>query len=307
MNQSRTIVSLLLGPAMLLAAGCRMHDTNRELVERELRLQEDEIYRLHDELSEHEARFSQLKRENETLKRELAQARSPAGSPPAPRVDLPPAPTTSPPPRRQPGSVVAPPADASPPSDSAPPGDLMPPQVELPGVDSPQPPAPGPENGSSDRRTRGASEVRLASASVDVGAFEGDVAKIVLNRRLTGGFNADGTLGDEGVLVVVEPRDAAERLVREPGEVSLAVIDPKLRSDEARVGRWSFTADESLDHFKKTEFGDGYHFELRWPGEPPQHERLMLFVRFTDERGKRFEAQQQIVVDVGRDAVPAKP
>ena len=45
---------LLAAIALALLSGCRHGDVNRELVERELRLQEDEIYHLQGEMSQRE-------------------------------------------------------------------------------------------------------------------------------------------------------------------------------------------------------------------------------------------------------------
>jgi hypothetical protein len=293
---------------LLALSGCRHSDVNRELVERELRLQEDEIYHLHGEVSERETRLAATRRENEILKRELIEARSPGGTP-SPRVDIPPAPDALPPRR----------------SRSQPPGaDASPPVIEVPGLEGPTPgemnenitPPPARRNGAwkSMRGVRGASfqgegererrrdeAVRPASAEIEApggGSRDERVAKVVLNRRLTGGFNADRRLGDEGVMVVLEPRNEADELVRRAGRIAVAVIDPQLSGEESHVARWEFESHEAMQSFRKTALGEGYHLDLRWPNRPPAHERLMLVAQFTSPEGKKFEVSQAIVVDL---------
>jgi hypothetical protein len=292
----------------LALSGCRHSDINRELVERELRLQEDEIYHLHGEVSERETRLAAARRENEILRRDLIEARSPGGTP-APRVDIPPAPDSIPPRR----SRVEPPA-----------ADASPPVIEVPGLDGPPPgemengvqPPPARRNGAwkSTRGARGASyqrerrrdeAVRPASAEMEVqegGRRDERVAKVVLNRRLTGGFNADRRLGDEGVMVVLEPRNEADELVRRAGRIAVAVIDPALSGEESHVARWEFESQEAMQFFRKTALGEGYHLDLRWPNRPPAHERLMLVAQFTSPEGKKFEVSQAIVVDLASSA-----
>ncbi len=126
---------LLAAIALAVLSGCRHGDVNRELVERELRLQEDEIYHLHGEVSERETRLAATRRENDVLKRELAEARSPGGTP-SPRVDLPPAPDVTPRMRR--------------PGEEPPAADASPPVIEVPGLDGPPPGESG--NGPPGRR-----------------------------------------------------------------------------------------------------------------------------------------------------------
>ena len=112
---------------LALLAGCRHADLNRELVERELRLQEDELYRAHDEIADRERRLETARRENAVLKRDLEAARSGAAVPPGIRPEMPPAPSGEPTRRTPRGDI--------------PPADLTPPTIELPGAGGPANPA----------------------------------------------------------------------------------------------------------------------------------------------------------------------
>ena len=251
--------------------------------------------------------MASTRRENDVLKRELVEARSPGGTP-SPRVDLPPAPDVTPRMRR--------------PGEEPPAADSAPPVIEVPGLDGP-PPGEMPESGKAPptrrngawRGTRGGvrgasfqgerrrdDAVRPASAQMDAGVESVNherVAKVVLNRRLTGGFNTDRRLGDDGVMVVLEPRNESDQLVARPGHIAVAVIDPQLSGEQSHVARWEFESHEAMQYFRKTALGEGYHLDLRWPNRPPEHGRLMLVVQFTSPEGKEFEVSQSILVDLG--------
>ncbi len=54
-----------------MLVGCQSHTLNSQLLERELRLQEDQIYRLQDVLDEKCARLEYVAQENASLKRQL--------------------------------------------------------------------------------------------------------------------------------------------------------------------------------------------------------------------------------------------
>ncbi len=282
--------------ALVGIAGCRHADLNRELVERELRLQEDELYRLHDEIAKSENLLEAAERKNEVLERELQQAR--AGGAVAPEV-LPTMPPAPPDPTR----------DRAPRPDSGvPPLELAPPKVEVPGLQGPPPSAPGRTSWNSTRGVRSASfeepidEPAGAPDGDPHDAADGRVAKIVINRRLTGGYNADHRLGDEGITVVIEPRNSDDRIVDRPGDLAIVVVDPALSTEEGRVARWDFRAAEIQKLLGKSAESDGIHLEVPWPERIPSHERLMVFARFTTADGEIHEASQPILVDLAADA-----
>ena len=107
--------------ALLCCLGCRS-DLSQQLLERELRMQEDQIYQLQDELQDKCARLDRVAGENTSLKRQLGVSEVDG---PAPRRGLPlpagqPAPTI----RSGPGQPI-----------------LAPPAIDIPGA---RPPAGGP-------------------------------------------------------------------------------------------------------------------------------------------------------------------
>ena len=80
------------------------------------------------------------------------------------------------------------------------------------------------------------------------------------------------------------------------------VIDPALSGNAARIARWDFTADQIAPLFAGTPRGEGIHLNLRWPASPPEHERLVVFVRYTTAEGDQFEASQSVLIDLARDS-----
>jgi hypothetical protein len=122
------------------------------------------------------------------------------------------------------------------------------------------------------------------------------VQKIVLNHLLTGGYNTSGRSGHDGVMVVIEPRNAAGEVLTAPGDLSVVVIDPAIEGEESRVARWDFTADEVAARFRKTIVANGIQLEMPWPADPPQNEDLHVFVRYTTSDGRKLQAEKPIKV-----------
>jgi hypothetical protein len=266
----RTLPSLTIALAIIVA-GCRV-DNATVLLERDLRMQEDKIYQLQACLDDAQAAREATIRENESLKQELAGGDRGAGP--------------SGPPASRPGELQAPsvelPGADTPPDTRKPNDSLQPPTIELPESSDTPPPA-----------------TPLGGGQAIV---ESPPTQLVINKRLTGGLDRDGHNGDEGILVVFEPRDAAGHLVKWPGKVSVVLMDPALEGDAARVARWDFSAEEVPGHFLSTVFGRGLQFELPWPSAPPRNREMQLFVRFTTQEGQKLTADTTIEIRPPGDA-----
>jgi hypothetical protein len=113
---------------------------------------------------------------------------------------------------------------------------------------------------------------------------------------MTGGLDRDHRGGDEGLMLMVEPRDAAGELVKATGTISVVAMDPKLEGDSARVARWDFQPDELSRFFRNSSLAQGYQLELPWPGQQPASRDLRLFVRYTTEEGRRITVDTPVAV-----------
>jgi hypothetical protein len=271
-----------LSALTLLALGCRTNP-NQVLLEQESRLLEDRIYQLEAQLDDSCAAREATIRENEALKKELVSGdrgpgRDASGSSSGPSMGPP-----SDIPRRS-GRGAAP-------------------NLEAPTIELPEPSDTPPEElpGTPGSPPSGAPSVGPAG---DSSAAGGVPTKLVINKRLTGGLDRDGHNGDEGVLVVVEPRDAQGRLIKSAADVSIVVMDPALEGAAQRVARWDFAADEVPSHFQSTPLGAGLRFQLAWPAEPPKNRQLQLFVRYTTPDGAKINAD--VPIDVRSPADPPR-
>lgn len=313
--KARTLAILAL--ALLVAAGCRT-DPRIAPLERDLRLHEDRIYELEDLVTRYE--------------QELAACQAQTAVPVGPAIVQPAIsrPATGPPPtgaRSQPSSAPAATQGRPPSGGQGASGGLGVPRVEMPvestppghipqrlrtrGVTQPPTGADGPRSAPPSERENPAPHRSMWRT----GADNRQVARIMLNGLFTGGYDADGRPGDEGIAASIEPRDARGRLVAAAAPVSVVVLDPAEQGAAARVARWDFSADEIAALGQTTQKTEGIHLAMDWPDKPPAHGRLHLFVRYTTDDGRKLEAKQEIDVDVlGRQArrwkaaaLPARP
>lgn len=124
--------------------------------------------------------------------------------------------------------------------------------------------------------------------------YDTQVTHIVLARQLTGGYDFDGKTGDEGVLVVTEPRNRAGQFVPLAGALDIEVRDPKKFGDAATLARWHLTPGQAQAKMKRSLLGRGMHVELPWPDAPPENQDLRLAVTYTTPGGKKLKAEQPI-------------
>ena len=292
-----------------LLVGCKS-DLNQQLLERELRYQEDQIYQLQDELQEKCARLERVAGENTSLRRQLGVAENDPAV--APRAN----PARPRPAAAEPGLV--PPAIEVPdlPRSAPPPAPLAPPALDgvppLPNRSGIGPPASGatpalPVSDGEPLALPPAAAVvdpaaRPASAFVPAGdvrrlSFDASAAAathLVVNADRTAGIDADGDGVSEGLKLVCEPRDAEARLVPAAGDVEIAVFDPG--AGGGPLAQWRVPAAEVVTAFRRTSRDRGLQFSFPWPAAPPTGEHVRVAVRLVPPGGTPLEADATIRV-----------
>jgi len=137
-----------------------------------------------------------------------------------------------------------------------------------------------------------------AAVPVEPRADSASVRRIALHPALTGGFDAEPHPGDEGILVMIEPRDGQGKPLAAAAPISVVVLDGALPGEAARIARWDLTAEDVATSCCRMPQGEGFCLGLPWPAAPPVHGRLHLFVRYTTRDGRNLEAHREIDVAV---------
>jgi hypothetical protein len=144
-------------------------------------------------------------------------------------------------------------------------------------------------------RKRPLTEDQLAAAIVS--ALDQRVELIHLNPRLTGGADFDGQPGDDGICVLVEPRNRSGDFVPEPAHISIVLLDPAKSGDAARVARWDLDADAASEFLHTDTLDRGLLLRLPWQDAVPENKRLHVFVRYITADGRKLETDRDIKID----------
>lgn len=286
-----------------MACGCKT-DISQQLLERELRMQEDQIYLLQDELQDKCFRLDRIASENTSLKKQLGivdpDASLPRNISLPPGVAAPARPSQlAPPALTLPEPVGVPPVGSgsgpsasdgprfSPPASAAPPASMAPPALD--GV-PPLPALPG-DRGAADPSVRRLSHEESL-------AVEAQISHIVVNPSKTECFDGNGDGASDGLAIVFEPRDADERLVTAAGEVTIKAFDPAAADtaggEGACIATWEIAAADALGHFRRTSRARGLHFTLPWQTAAPTADHVRVHVRLTTFDGKSFETDATV-------------
>lgn len=113
--------------------------------------------------------------------------------------------------------------------------------------------------------------------------------------RGTGGVDEDGILGDEGLMVVVLPRDEDGAAVKVPGRLQIAAWEVTPAGIKSPIGNWEVPAEKVRPTWRAGFVSTGYFVAVPWQTYPST-EKVRIAVRFTTLDGRAFEADKDIVV-----------
>lgn len=124
------------------------------------------------------------------------------------------------------------------------------------------------------------------------------VTQIDISSGSTRGEDVDGQPGDEGVVVLIQPKDRNGVLIKESGEVTVSLIDPGADHEGQRIGLWKFTPQEMrLFEVKNEHSEQGYLLHLPWDGQIPSSQDLLLYVRYWTNDGRRLETSTRLSIN----------
>lgn len=264
--------------AAALLAGCKS-GVERDVVQRQMRQQEDQIYALEDYLSEYQQLLCDARNENATLKRQMAQGQfreTPSGKR-SESVDTLPVPTAAP---------TTTPTPAEPEANSTVTPDVPPLDLETPTV--------SPLNDQSTNKSEFVTE-EIQPAAAEIEVVDDPATDIVLRGEVV----LDDPQNGPRLLLVVEPMTAAGERANFQGRLSLLVLDPAARAKEQQLARWDFTPEELAGMATTSENGTAYELPLQLPVGAPSDRQLELWARLIPEDGEKVLGRT--TMDVSRE------
>jgi hypothetical protein len=113
------------------------------------------------------------------------------------------------------------------------------------------------------------------------------IIEITFHPALSRAANFDDEPDDDGLYLVLQPKNVSGQVVLTPANLDIAVLDPSREGDAARISRWSYTAAEVKAKIQPTGSNQGIHLTLPWNGPDPAADRVVVFVRYTFPDGRQ--------------------
>ncbi len=120
------------------------------------------------------------------------------------------------------------------------------------------------------------------------------VKEIALGRG-TGGVDEDGVPGDEGLMVVVAPKDEDGTAIKVPARVQIAAWEVSPAGIKTPIGNWTLPPEKVRPTWRSGFVSTGFFVAVPWQTYPST-EKVRVAVRLTTLDGRAFEADKDVQV-----------
>jgi hypothetical protein len=111
----------------------------------------------------------------------------------------------------------------------------------------------------------------------------------------TGGYDGDGVPGDEGLQVIVVPKDNDGSAVKAAGRLSIAAFDVSREGAKIPIGLWEIPPEQLRAYWQTGLFNSGYKLALQWH-QPPMNNKVRVVARMQTFDGRMFETDKDVNV-----------
>ncbi|MEM8734628.1 MAG: hypothetical protein AAGG44_10425 [Planctomycetota bacterium] len=122
------------------------------------------------------------------------------------------------------------------------------------------------------------------------------IVELAFHPTLSRAANFDDVTDDDGLYLVLQPKNAAGRVVPISADLSVVVLDPSREGREARIGRRDYSAEEVRAKMIQEGTRQGIHLTMPWNGPDPGADRVIVFVRYTFRDGRQVIGEKTFFV-----------
>lgn len=112
---------------------------------------------------------------------------------------------------------------------------------------------------------------------------------------LSGGYDIDGRPGDEGVVLYLQPVDAAGDVLKVAGEIRIQLYDLANPPAENLIGQYVIPVEQARDLWYGKLMTNHYTIKCPWPSGPPAHPDITVHATFIEYLTKRVVSTQGVV------------
>lgn len=131
------------------------------------------------------------------------------------------------------------------------------------------------------------------------------VVEIAFHPSLSRGSNRESDPNEDGLRLVMQPRNQHGDFLPEVAGMTLVVVDTGRPAGESKLGRWTWTAEELQESLEPIGFSQGFHVAVAWQSKRPIAKSIQVHVRYEMADGRRLVNEKTIELyapSLGSDA-----
>ena len=137
--------------------------------------------------------------------------------------------------------------------------------------------------------------VVLASATSTKPVTPSDerIVEIAFHPTLCRGHNFDETPGDDGLYLVLTPRNKNGEPINQTGNLTI-VVEETSDGQSTRIAAWDVGSKELAEYLEPIGTSQGYHLSLPWQKTIPTATSVQVFVKFENEDGRTMVNRREV-------------
>ncbi|MBX3422110.1 MAG: hypothetical protein KF752_11205 [Pirellulaceae bacterium] len=122
------------------------------------------------------------------------------------------------------------------------------------------------------------------------------IVEVAFHPSMSRSINLDDDDNDDGLYLVLQPKNQQGQVVPEAAALVVEVFDPARSDDSAKISSWRYTQSEIASKIQPLGSQQGVHLTLPWNGPNPKSDRVLVHITYTFENGRQIVARKEIFV-----------
>ena len=136
--------------------------------------------------------------------------------------------------------------------------------------------------------------IQTSATQVQSKPLDARVREIDWHPTMCRSQNTDGKPGDDGLYLVMVPRNSAGQFVPTTGKMTIVVEETLADGTVARIGRYEYTAEELKEHLEPVGSAPGLHIPIRWSERVPSGTSVDVYAKFSMADGTTMVNRRSI-------------
>jgi hypothetical protein len=138
---------------------------------------------------------------------------------------------------------------------------------------------------------------RITAASPEV--TDKRIVELHFQPALSRSVSFDDDNRDDGLYLVLQPKNEQGQVVPLAGAMTVEVLDPTRSEGQMIIGTWHYSLNEVQSKIQPIGSKQGIHLTLPWNGPNPKSDRLNVIATMQFENGRKVIAKKEFYINSG--------